>query len=1757
MNISARLVGAILLIGCCLGALPAQAQRVVGLGSGFAFPAGVAVDGSGNVYVADSIKNTVQVILAAGGYTTVNTLGGGFSDPQGVAVDGSGNVFVADTGNNAVKEILAAGGYISVNTLGSAFSGPSGVALDASGNVFVADTGHSAVKEILAASNYITVNTLGNGYGFSSPQGVALDGSGNVFVADTGNNAVEEIPAAGGYITVNRLGNGYGFSSPEGVAVDGNGNVFVADTVNRAVEEILAAGGYATVNTIQSGLSQAEGVAVDGSGNVFIADSDNHLVREILATDGYPPVKPLGSGFFEPGGVAVDGAGNVFVADDQNNAVKEILAAGGYTTVNALGNGYGFFHPDGIAVDGSGNVFVADTGNNLVEEILAAGNYTTVNTLGGALSGAFAAPEGVALDASGNLFVTDSQNHAIKEILAAGNYTTVNTLLPQYHFPTGIAVDSSGNIFVADSFNSAVFEIPAAGGYATSKSLGIGIVEPWGLAVDGAGNVFVGDATLNAVYEILAVGGSIPAFPAVSTIGTGFNTPLGIAIDGSGNVFVADSNDEAVSEILAVTANQAVASTGLTVDHAAAAFVPVIGSSYVLPFAYSVSPGLPAGLSLDPVTGAVTGTPSVASPATTYTVTVTDADSVTATARFDLTVNSVVAATPAFAATGLTVDQAAAFTPVTGSGGTTPLGYSVSPPLPTGLSMAPSTGAVTGTPGITSSAATYTVTVTDANGVTAMASFSLSVNGTVAASQAVPSTSLTQNHAASAFTPVTGSGGTAPLGYSVSPLLPTGLSMASGTGTISGTASVASVATTHTVTVTDANNATAMAGFSLTVNGVVAATPAIASTRLTVNQAATSFTPVTGSGGTGGLTYSVAPTLPIGLAMVAGTGAVTGSPGISSPATSYTVTVTDADNATATASFSLTVGTAASTTTLASALDPSTFGQSVTLIVTVSGPGAVPTGSVNFLDGATPLGTATLAGGAAHLVTASLAVASHPITVAYGGDSLFTAGTSSTLTQTVNPAVTATTLLSSIDPSAPGQSVTFSSVVTSAGGIPAGQVTFRDGASLLGTGSLTSGIASFTTATLSTSTHSITAVYGGSGNFAPSTSPVVGQTVTTATNKSAITAASSLNPSPLGQSVTLTATVTGAGGTPSGTVTFTDGATLLGSGQLAAGAASLSTATLAAGSHSIVAVYAGDATFLASSTGLIQTVDTAAGTGQVYVYHSTLGITATAGSDNTRFNSPAAGAVDAIGGHLFVADSGNQRVQVFDSGTLALVETIGISGVSASDNAHLDQPGGVGFDAATGHIFVADTGNQRIQIFDATNFAYVATLGVTGATGTDNGHFNAPASAFVNSAAHLLYVADAGNDRVQIFDAGTLAYVATLGTSAAAGNDNAHFNQPRDAEFNPSTHQIMVADSGNGRVQLFDATSLAYVATLGGPGLDPTDNDFLGSPVTAAFDPTSNLVLVADAGADDRVQVFDAMTYGYVLTLGTTGSSGPGNSQFAGPAGVAVDPVHARIFIGDPQNDRIQAFSIAPPVTFAAVLPGSRSVLLGTPATMFASMINAGTVPLENCRLALPVTSPAGLTLDYQTTNPATNALIGAPDTAAAIAGNNGVQSFLISLRGTAAFSAPGLAPAAIDLGVDTVDLVMSTTPVADIIALAATPSSNGIVEVPAGGAAAFAVASANVGVTAPIIVSVDTGTATLPVAATICQSNPGTGQCLATPSASVSLSFAAGATPTFSVFLQANGAIPFAPATSRVFLRFKDAGGGLHGSTSVAIETE
>jgi hypothetical protein len=195
-----------------------------------------------------------------------------------------------------------------------------------------------------------------------------------------------------------------------------------------------------------------------------------------------------------------------------------------------------------------------------------------------------------------------------------------------------------------------------------------------------------------------------------------------------------------------------------------------------------------------------------------------------------------------------------------------------------------------------------------------------------------------------------------------------------------------------------------------------------------------------------------------------------------------------------------TASSGASTTTgLTSALDPSTYGQSVTFTATVVSSGGTPTGTVTFKHGSTPFGTSLLLGGTATYSTSALLAGSRSITASYSGNSSFASSVSGAVTQTVYKAATTTIVSASPDPSAASHSVTFTATVSSGAGTPTGTVTFSDGASMLATVSLSGGTATYSIASLSTGSHTITASYSGDSNFAVSASAMDTQTVDSST----------------------------------------------------------------------------------------------------------------------------------------------------------------------------------------------------------------------------------------------------------------------------------------------------------------------------------------------------------------------------------------------------------------------------------------------------------------------------------------------------------------------------------------------------------------------------------------------------------------------------------------------------------------------------------
>jgi uncharacterized protein (TIGR03437 family) len=276
--------------------------------------------------------------------------------------------------------------------------------------------------------------------------------------------------------------------------------------------------------------------------------------------------------------------------------------------------------------------------------------------------------------------------------------------------------------------------------------------------------------------------------------------------------------------------------------------------------------------------------------------------------------------------------------------------------------------------------------------------------------------------------------------------------------------------------------------------------------------------------------------------------------------------------------FSEVVGLATTSTALTASPNPSTPGQTVTFTATVT-PSAA-TGTVTFNDGASTLGTGTLSSGVATFSTKTLSTATHPITAVYSGDSNYSASTSSVVSQTVTSSSTGIALTSSLNPSSFGQNVVFTATVTP---VPAsGMVTFLDGGTMVGSGTLTNGVATFATAGLTAGTHSITASLPGAGASPATVSSPLIQTVNVAQTSVSLTA--SPNPVPAGQSVALRAAVTPSGAT--GSVSFKDGSTTIGVANLNQGVAGMSL-TLNAGSHSLTAAYSGDSNDAASTSSVV------------------------------------------------------------------------------------------------------------------------------------------------------------------------------------------------------------------------------------------------------------------------------------------------------------------------------------------------------------------------------------------------------------------------------------------------------------------------------------------------------------------------------------------------------------------------------------------
>ena len=303
---------------------------------------------------------------------------------------------------------------------------------------------------------------------------------------------------------------------------------------------------------------------------------------------------------------------------------------------------------------------------------------------------------------------------------------------------------------------------------------------------------------------------------------------------------------------------------------------------------------------------------------------------------------------------------------------------------------------------------------------------------------------------------------------------------------------------------------------------------------------------------------------------------------------------------------------------------------------------------------------------------------------------------------------------------------------------------------------------------------------------------------------------------------------------------------------------------------------------------------------------------------------------------------------------------------------------------------------------------------------------------------------------------------------------------------------------------------------------------------------------------------------------GLTGKGSGAVQQFVVPPGAkrfflaTVDGVEWQNNTGSLNVQVTSSSGAAAGPLAAATLPTSRSIQVGNIGFAFATILNIGGNPGVSC--GITPTTAVPVTFTFQTTDPSTNAVTGSPNTPAACIVPGGGQTYVIGFAPTQpfpptevsfAFQCSNSAAAPVVVGLDTLLLSGSTGPVPDMIAVAATVNHDGIVNIPGDtGTGIFSVATFNLGAGAQITVTADTGAASLPVAVFVCQTDAA-GGCLETPATSLTTQIDTNATPTFGVFVQGHGTVPFDPAQNRIFVRFKDGGGNTRGATSAAVRTQ
>jgi sugar lactone lactonase YvrE len=543
--------------------------------SGLGTPAQIVQDTCGNLYELDGNKNLYEIPAGSSGAATQLPLSG-TPEGGGLAIGPNNTLYLSSyqwdgkmlqvPSTNCVPQTSAATEFASPNGDEGWWYFPQAVATDATGNLFIAISGNE-ILEFSAATSTLSVLLKTS----STPNFIAVDAGDNVYFTYNNSGTVYEIPYSSTGYAATATSISTSLTDAAGMAFDAAGNMYVVDSNNNTVYEIPY-----SVNAKALVPANAYPVAANANGFISIANDGKTLLfaqpqysgttlselvpgsanigQVAIGSSATALVNILFNTAASPATISVNSATGVFTNASAGTCSANSYSAGSSCTVSVQ------FSPatPGVA---TGGVVLTDASGKVVAtaDISGTGTAAAVSVDPGVVSSfgnAFKTPASIAIDYAGDVFFADSGLNAVLEIPAGS--TTAVSLGSGFNAPTGVAVDGAGNVYVADTGNSEIVEIPVVNG-ALSTSAQITLISsstsvagktlsnPAGVTVDSAGNLFIADSGNKRVVYLPYVGSW--DFSLALTLGSGMISPSAIAVDASGDAFVADAGNGDVYEL--------------------------------------------------------------------------------------------------------------------------------------------------------------------------------------------------------------------------------------------------------------------------------------------------------------------------------------------------------------------------------------------------------------------------------------------------------------------------------------------------------------------------------------------------------------------------------------------------------------------------------------------------------------------------------------------------------------------------------------------------------------------------------------------------------------------------------------------------------------------------------------------------------------------------------------------------------------------------------------------------------------------------------------------------------------------------------------------------------------------------------------------------------------------------------------------------------------------------------------------------------